>query len=486
MGLGGFGVLVCIVVVAGAGLFLQQLARVPIAEGAGSLIAKAPTSTQPTQSANATVTLAPATITVTQTTASSLNDTLVAVSAPTFGQICFKSVVAEGEPPGECRNNHPPVVEIHALFDYAGMSSQREWTRIWYHNGAEVLKVKEYWTGDTVGQFDYNLNTADGHLLSSGLWQLELYVDGQLKTFGSFIIEEPITLPPPVVVTATPEPTPVITSEITTSYRLAFTKWDGSKHSIWVANLDGTEARFLLDFAASPSLSPDGQNITFFGEEGIDTQAVVGVGTNGVWRMTTNGESPMQLIADGSTHSVAWSPVEDLIAFDGARGSPDRRVFFIDANGIEQSFETLGDQPSWSPDAQWVVVKLCRPECGLWIINRDNTDARQLTGEGSDGLPAWSPDGLKIAFSRNVADNVDIFVIDVDGTNLQRLTTAPGNDSVPAWTPDSRHIVFRTTRNDRWQIFLMNADGSDQRQIIDNVGASDEWAFDRMSIISKN
>jgi TolB protein len=85
-----------------------------------------------------------------------------------------------------------------------------------------------------------------------------------------------------------------------------------------------------------------------------------------------------------------------------------------------------------------------------------------------------------------VDGNVDIFVMAVDGTGLQRLTTTAGNDSVPAWTPDSQQIAFRTTRNDRWQIFLMNADGSDQRLIIDDVGASQEWAFDRMSIVSKN
>jgi TolB protein len=466
---------------------VQKARRVSIAEEAAeTLIAQVPTSVKSTDSPSATATPDPALITATQTNAASPVSTRTALLPPFFGPICFKSVPAEGEPPGSCSNSHPPVVEIHAIFDYTAMSPQREWTRVWYHNGAEVLRVQEYWAGDSAGQFDYNLNTADGHLLSSGLWQLELYIDGQLATFSSFVIEEAVITPTPVVVTATPIPTPMPTPGITSAYRLAFTKWDGSKHSIWMANLDGSEQLFLLDFAASPAWSPDGQNIAFFGEEGIDTQTTVNGGTNGVWRMSALGQDLQQLIAEGSTHSVAWSPVADLIAFDGARGSPDRRVFFIDANGAEQSFETLGEQPSWSPDAQWIVVKLCRPECGLWIINRDNTDARQLTGEGSDGLPAWSPDGKKIAFSRNVVDNVDIFMINIDGSGLQRLTAVPGNDSVPAWTPDSRQIVFRTTRNDLWQIFLMNTDGSDQRLIIDNVGASQEWAIDRMSITGKN
>ena len=115
-------------------------------------------------------------------------------------------------------------------------------------------------------------------------------------------------------------------------------------------------------------------------------------------------------------------------------------------------------------------------------MNKDDTSPRQLTTGGTDGLPDWSPDGQKIAFSRNVDGNVDIYIINVDGTGLQRLTTAPGNDSVPAWTPDGRQIVFRTTRSGLWQIYLMNANGSNQHLIVDNVGAGDEWAFDRMSV----
>ncbi len=395
--------------------------------------------------------------------------------APSFGPICFKPVTARGEPL-DCVTTFPPnVVEVHAIFDYAGLvPNQHTWTRIWYHNGEEVLKVEEKWTGDSSGQFDYNLNTTDGQPLSPGTWELELYANDELQTYGAFVVT-PADTPTPSI-KPSPRPAPLST------YTLAFTKWDGGKHSIWTATLDGSNQQFLLDFAASPSWSPDGKQLAFFGEEGIDTQARVSSGTNGIWKMGAAGENPTRILPEGTAHTVTWSPDGQIIAFDGARGGPDRRVYFIDPNGAPQSFEALGEHPSFSPDGAELVVKLCRPQCGLWIENPDNTNPHQLTTEGSDGLPAWSPDGKKIAFSRNVDGNVDVYTINPDGSELQRLTTALGNDSVPAWTPDGQYIVFRSTRNGVWQIFVMNADGLDQHMVIDNVGASNEWAFDRMSV----
>lgn len=394
---------------------------------------------------------------------------------PSFGKICFKPITDTGETL-DCTTTFPPnVVEVHAVFDYSGLKpEQHSWSRIWFHNDEEVLRVEENWSGDTEGQFDYNLNTNDGDPLSAGTWRLELYIDGILQSQGSFAV----VVPPTPTPNAPPSPTPVPIAK----YKLAFTKWDGNKHSIWTVNLDGTNQQFLLDYAASPSWSPDGTQLAFYGEQGIDHQASTGNGTDGIWTMGANGENPTQLLPEGSGHVVTWSPDGEIIAFDATHGSPSRRVYFVNPEGASQAFETLGEHPSFSPDGKQIVVKVCRPNCGLWIQNPDDSNPRQLTNEGSDGLPAWSPDGKKIAFSRNVDGNVDIYTINTDGSNLQRLTTVTGNDSVPAWTPDSQQIVFRSTRNNVWQIFIMHTNGTNQRMIVDKVNASDEWAFDKMSV----
>lgn len=472
IGLGGAALFLCILTVLVGSLFVF---RHNAAANSGTATATPQLAAAATNTRSAAPTDTPATDTLPTNTLQPAAET--PETGISFGTICFQPTTVNGDTLG-CSTTFPPdVIEVHAIFDYNGLTPNKDtWTRIWYHNSQEVLKVEEKWTGDRSGQFDYNLNTSDGQPLSPGTWELELYANGKLLTYGAFVVE--------VAETPTPDTPPTPTKPQTSArrYTLAFTKWDGSKHSVWTANLDGTNQKFLLEYAASPSWSPDGTQLAFYGEQGIDHQPATGSGTDGIWKMNADGSNPVQLLPEGTAHAVTWSPDGQIIAFDGARGSPERRIYFINPEGTPQSFEALGEHPSFSPDGRQIVVKVCRPECGLWIENPDDAEPRRLTTEGSDGLPAWSPDGKRIAFSRNIDGNVDIYTINPDGSGLQRLTTAPGNDSVPVWTPDSRQIVFRSTRNGVWQIFIMNIDGSNQRVIVDDVGASDEWAFDRMSI----
>ena len=63
-------------------------------------------------------------------------------------------------------------------------------------------------------------------------------------------------------------------------------------------------------------------------------------------------------------------------------------------------------------------------------------------------MPAFSPDGTKIAFVslENGAANPEIYVMDADGSGRTRLTTSAGNDFDPAWSPDGTKIAFMSNR----------------------------------------
>jgi Tol biopolymer transport system component len=401
------------------------------------------------------------------------------VLEPTISPIVFASGVDDNnEPIGPSDSFGSQTEEVHAIFDYAGMSDNINWERRWYQNGDEVGRGSGVWDAGENGMFDLSL-TGNGQPLGAGSWKLEIYLNGKLAQSGSFTIE----------IGPTPTPAPI-------QGKIAFARWDGAKHNLYVANLDGSGERFLLGSAAGPSWSPDGLYLSFFGEQGIATQVRDGVPyyrddlTDGILIVNvanfSNDISQVdigQKVREGSARWTAWAPNGTMIAFDATRGSPDRRIYFLGtADNQQYNIEIPGEQADWSPDSNQIVYRSGRDgKQGIWISNRDDSGAHNITNEGNDAFPDWSPDGQKIAFQRETAGNVDIYLMNADGSDVQRLTDAPGADTLPAWTPDGR-IVFRSVRDGSWNIYIMNGDGSDQRLIITNADPVPDWSFGRMDV----
>ncbi len=83
----------------------------------------------------------------------------------------------------------------------------------------------------------------------------------------------------------------------------------------------------------------------------------------------------------------------------------------------------------------------------LWVVDKDGGDAQRLTtAEGAESLPHFSPDGKWIAFTGQYDGNTDVFVVSVKGGAPQRLTWHPGADVVQGWMPDGKSVVFRSGR----------------------------------------
>ena len=143
-----------------------------------------------------------------------------------------------------------------------------------------------------------------------------------------------------------------------------------------------------------------------------------------------------------------------------------------------------------------IVYQSREPGDSRWfvhVMNNDGSDRLRLV-EGQSGFlsaPSWSPDGSKLAFVSDMVGNVDIWVVDLDGSNLTSLTQDEARDHSPAWSPDGAWIAFASLRDSLyWELYVMRPDGSDVQRLTWWEDASDlspSWSPDgtRMAFASK-
>ncbi len=111
-------------------------------------------------------------------------------------------------------------------------------------------------------------------------------------------------------------------------------------------------------------------------------------------------------------------------------------------------------------------------------MNADGTNILKLTTSTAlDQMPAWSPDGSKIAFMSTRTGNPEVFVMNANGTNQINITNnSPTADARPSWSRTQNKITFMSMRDGNMEIYLMNGDGTGQTRLT-NHPASDDFPF---------
>lgn len=162
---------------------------------------------------------------------------------------------------------------------------------------------------------------------------------------------------------------------------------------------------------------------------------------------------------------------------NGPDGEPIRRLAIMDQDGANPSFLTdrsyMALLPNFSPSAQQITYVSFRDGQAtsyLYDLETGRQEALFDSGpslaEGGQSLSArFHPGGRELAVAAQRRGGHDIFRFDLRMRTLRQLTTHPADDVEPSYAPDGERIVFSSSRGGSSQLYVMNADGSDPERI---------------------
>ena len=247
-------------------------------------------------------------------------------------------------------------------------------------------------------------------------------------------------------------------------YPILFTKQINNIDNIFMINVNG-EIEQITDHPrkdSTPMISPNGKYIVFTSER---------VGWWKIWLIDIEHHIYQQLTDAGSAeYAPYWSPTGEEIAFVSSKdGNAEIYVMSKDGSKPRNITQNPGNDnlPHWGVDNKIYYSSEINSVFQIVRINPDGSEKEILSdGDGNKCMPQLSPNRGKLLYYSDQDGNYDIYTMQINGSEVRRLTNNPLGDIRSRWSPDGKKIVFeRGDKRKNQHIYIMDEDGANQTQL---------------------
>jgi TolB protein len=250
----------------------------------------------------------------------------------------------------------------------------------------------------------------------------------------------------------------------------------GKSKEIFIADFDGRNIVQITNDGVptmSPSWSPDGSKLTY-------TSFKKGRAQIYVFNLLTRKSYTLSR-STGNSSGADWSPDGKTVAYsmsnEGKTSIYTMRAF--DGSGVQPLVQGSGleVEPAYSPDGRMIAFASGRfGNPHIFVRDLGTGQDTRITFAGwYNSSPAWRPDGKKLIFAgydRQI-DRYDLFNVNPDGRQLERITLDQGDNENPTYSPDGRFILFQSNRREgggkgkmpSYKLYIMTRDGAGQRPL---------------------
>lgn len=227
----------------------------------------------------------------------------------------------------------------------------------------------------------------------------------------------------------------------------------------------------------------------FTGSEGFFGQSFVAISRSGKGQpsravtMTTDGRDVSNVVKHSAIQMLpTWGPSGSVLLTSYKSGTPDLYQAQGGVLRIISAERGMNSGAAYCPSNGRIALTLSKDgNAEIYTVDSNGKNPQRLTNNSSiDTSPTWSPDCSRIAFVSDRGGNPQIYIMNADGSGVSRLTTVGNYNTNPSWGKNDVIAFSARDETHSLDIYTIRADGTDLMRITQQQGKNDKptWSPD--------